>query len=56
MTSMRVTPCQPGIAPDAGAVLRLGACMGVPIDMIEPCGFVLGEAPRQTRLLPRGLR
>lgn len=30
---------QPDIAPNVGAVLRLGACLGVPVHVIEPCGF-----------------
>ena len=29
----------PDIAPNVGAVLRLGACLGVPVHVIEPCGF-----------------
>lgn len=43
---------EPDSAPNAGAVMPLGACMGVPVDIIEPCGFVLGEALRQTGLFP----
>jgi len=30
---------QPDIAPNVGAILRLGACLGVPVHVIEPCGF-----------------
>jgi tRNA (cytidine/uridine-2'-O-)-methyltransferase len=30
---------QPDIAPNVGAILRLGACLGVPVHLIEPCGF-----------------
>lgn len=30
---------QPDIAPNVGAIIRTGACLGVPIDVIEPCGF-----------------
>ena len=36
---MRLVLFQPEIAGNVGAVLRLGACMGVPIDLIEPMGF-----------------
>ena len=32
---------QPDIPQNLGAALRLGACMGVGIDVIEPCGFPL---------------
>ncbi len=37
--SMRLCLFQPEIAGNVGAVMRLGACMGVPIDLIEPMGF-----------------
>ena len=37
---MRIALYQPEIAGNVGAVMRLGACMGVPIDLIEPMGFV----------------
>ena len=30
---------QPDMAPNVGAILRLGACLGVPVHVIEPCGF-----------------
>ncbi|HUF87175.1 MAG TPA: TrmH family RNA methyltransferase [Thermohalobaculum sp.] len=30
---------EPEIAPNVGAVLRLGACLGVAVHVIEPCGF-----------------
>ena len=30
---------QPDIAPNVGAIIRLGACMSVPVHVIEPCGF-----------------
>src|SRR5690349_4994522 len=36
---MRVALYQPEIAGNVGAVMRLGACMGVAIDLIEPMGF-----------------
>lgn len=38
---------EPEIAPNVGAVLRLGACLGVPVHVIEPCGFPFG--PRAWR-------
>jgi tRNA (cytidine/uridine-2'-O-)-methyltransferase len=41
---MRLALFQPDIAPNAGTLIRLGACLGVPIDIIEPCGFVLSDA------------
>ncbi len=30
---------EPEIAGNVGAVLRLGACLGTPVDLIEPFGF-----------------
>jgi len=40
---MRLALYQPDIPQNAGAVLRLGACLEVAIDIIEPCGFVLDD-------------
>jgi tRNA (cytidine/uridine-2'-O-)-methyltransferase len=39
---MRLVLFQPDIAQNAGSLIRLGACMGVAVDIVEPCGFVLG--------------
>lgn len=41
---MRIALFEPEIAGNVGAVLRLGACMGVPVDLIEPLGFVWDDA------------
>ena len=30
---------QPDQAGNVGTILRLAACLGVPVDIIEPCGF-----------------
>lgn len=30
---------QPDIPHNVGAAMRLAACLGVPLDIIEPCGF-----------------
>ncbi len=32
---------QPDIAPNLGAMIRISACFGLPLDIIEPCGFPL---------------
>jgi tRNA (cytidine/uridine-2'-O-)-methyltransferase len=40
---MRLALYQPDIPQNAGAVLRLGACLGVAVDIIEPAGFVLDD-------------
>ncbi len=36
---MRIALYQPEIAGNVGAVMRLAACFGVPLDLIEPMGF-----------------
>src|SRR3954462_5942391 len=36
---MRIALFEPEIAGNVGAVLRLAACMGVAVDLIEPMGF-----------------
>ncbi len=40
---MRIALYQPDIPQNAGAVIRLAACLGVPVDIIEPCGFVMSD-------------
>ena len=36
---MRIALFEPEIAGNVGAVMRLGACMGAGVDLIEPMGF-----------------
>jgi tRNA (cytidine/uridine-2'-O-)-methyltransferase len=40
---MRLALYQPDIAQNAATLIRLGACLGVPVDVIEPCGFVFSD-------------
>lgn len=40
---LRLALFQPDIPQNAGTILRLSACFGVPTDIIEPCGFVLDD-------------
>ncbi len=40
---MRLALYEPDIPQNAGALLRLGACLGVAIDLIGPLGFVLDD-------------
>lgn len=40
---MRIALYQPDIPQNAGAIFRLAACLGIPVDVIEPCGFVLDD-------------
>ena len=41
---MRIALYQPEIAGNVGAILRLAACMGIGVDIIEPTGFVFSDA------------
>ncbi len=40
---MRLALYQPDIAQNAASLIRLGACLGVPVDIVEPCGFLFSE-------------
>jgi tRNA (cytidine/uridine-2'-O-)-methyltransferase len=40
---MRLTLYQPDIPQNTGAILRLAACFNIPVDLIEPAGFVLDD-------------
>lgn len=40
---MRIALYQPDIAGNVGAILRLGACLGAGVDVIEPAGFAWSE-------------
>ena len=40
---MRIALYQPDIPQNSGNILRLGACLGVSIDIIEPAGYVFDD-------------
>jgi tRNA (cytidine/uridine-2'-O-)-methyltransferase len=40
---VRLALYEPDIPPNAGAMMRLAAVMGVGVDLIEPAGFVLSD-------------
>lgn len=40
---MRLVLYEPDIPQNAGTMMRLAACLGVGLDVIEPCGFVLDD-------------
>lgn len=42
-SGMRLALYQPDIAPNVGSMLRLAACLGVAVDLIEPCGFPVDD-------------
>jgi len=48
LAAMRLALYEPDIPQNTGALLRLGACLGVPVDVIEPCGFLWDD--RRLRL------
>lgn len=37
---MRIALFEPDIPQNCGAILRLCACLGVSVDIVEPCGFL----------------
>lgn len=40
---MRLVLFQPDIPQNAGTIMRLAACLGAGLDIVEPCGFVLDD-------------
>lgn len=40
---MHLALYQPDIPQNCGALIRLGACFGVAVDIIEPCGFLFDD-------------
>ncbi|MBC7136566.1 tRNA (cytidine(34)-2'-O)-methyltransferase [Oceanibaculum nanhaiense] len=40
---MHLALFQPDIPQNAGSIMRLGACLGVPVDLIEPAGFIIDD-------------
>ncbi|MGH6932780.1 MAG: tRNA (cytidine(34)-2'-O)-methyltransferase [Dongiaceae bacterium] len=40
---MRLALFEPDIPQNTGTMLRLAACLAVPVDLIEPCGFALDD-------------
>lgn len=40
---LRLALFEPDIPQNTGTLIRLGACLGVPVDIIEPCGFAFTD-------------
>lgn len=40
---MRLVLFEPDIPQNAGTLMRLAACLGVGLDLVEPCGFVVDD-------------
>lgn len=51
---MRLALYQPDIPQNLGAALRLCACLGVGLDVIEPCGFPLTDTAMKRAALDYG--
>ena len=51
---MRLALYQPDIPQNLGAAIRLCACLGVALDVIEPCGFPLTDAAMKRAALDYG--
>lgn len=43
MASFRIALYQPDIAGNTGTILRMAACLGVAVDIIEPAGFDVSD-------------
>jgi len=52
--NVRLALYQPDIPQNLGAALRLSACLGVALDVIEPCGFPLTDASMKRAALDYG--
>ena len=40
---MRLALYEPDIPQNAGTMMRMAACLGIGVDLIEPCGFLLDD-------------
>ena len=40
---MRIALFEPDIPQNAGNIFRLGACLGIPVDIIETAGFIIDD-------------
>ena len=48
---MRIALFEPDIPQNTGNILRLGACLGIPIDIIEPTGYIFDDKRLQRSLM-----
>ena len=51
---MRLALFQPDIPQNLGGAIRLSACMGSPLEIIEPCGFPLSDRSLKRAALDYG--
>lgn len=40
---MRIALFQPDIPQNTGTLIRMAVCLGLPVDIIEPCGFIFDD-------------
>jgi tRNA (cytidine/uridine-2'-O-)-methyltransferase len=53
---VRLALYQPDIPQNLGAALRIGACFSVPVEIIEPCGFLLTDKALKRAAMDYGER
>jgi tRNA (cytidine/uridine-2'-O-)-methyltransferase len=53
---VRLALYQPDIPQNLGAAIRLAACLGLPLDVIEPCGFPFTDKAAKRAALDYGER
>ena len=53
---MRLALFEPDIPQNTGTLLRLAGCFAVPVDVIEPCGFVFDDRRLRRALLDYAAR
>jgi tRNA (cytidine/uridine-2'-O-)-methyltransferase len=51
---MRLVLVEPDIPQNAGTLMRACACLGVGVDVVEPCGFVLDDRRLRRALMDYG--
>ena len=56
MHNVRLALFQPDIAPNMGAAIRLAACLGIGLDIIEPCGFPISDKMLRRSAMDYGAR
>ena len=49
---MRLVLFEPDIPQNTGVLLRLGACLGVAVDIVEPCGLLPSDRRPQASARP----
>ena len=47
----RLVLFEPDIPQNTGTLMRLCACLGVPLDVVEPCGFILDDRRMRRALM-----